>query len=88
MQTPSTLPPPVSCVTLAVNQGLTLAHFSAQFEDLLERIAHVRAQLEHHRDTSTGYVRSYGGQSKLKLSGNGQSMLKFSGNWSECKPLP
>jgi len=31
---------------------------------------------------------SYGGQSKLKLSGKGQSQLKLSGNGDECKPLP
>jgi hypothetical protein len=35
-------------------QGLTLAHFRTQLEDLPERIAHVRAQLEHLRDTSKG----------------------------------
>jgi len=35
-------------------QGLTLAHFRAQLEDLREHIAHGRAQLEHLRDTSTG----------------------------------
>jgi hypothetical protein len=35
-------------------QGLTLAHFSVQLEDLRNDIAHVRAQVEHVRDTSTG----------------------------------
>jgi hypothetical protein len=35
-------------------QGLTLAQFKAQLEDLREHIAHVRAQLEHLLDTSTG----------------------------------
>ena len=35
-------------------QGLTLAYFTAQLEDLLEHIAHVRAQLEYLRDTSMG----------------------------------
>jgi hypothetical protein len=34
-------------------QGLTLAHFTAQLEDLREHIAHVSAQLEHPRDTFT-----------------------------------
>jgi hypothetical protein len=37
-----------------LGQGLTLAHFRAQLEDLRERIAHVRAQFEHPRDTSAG----------------------------------
>ena len=35
-------------------QGLTLAHFRAQLEDRREHIAHVRAQLEHPGETSTG----------------------------------
>jgi len=35
-------------------QGLTLTHFKAQLEDRREYLAHVRAQLEHLRDTSTG----------------------------------
>jgi len=39
-------------------------------------IAHIRAQLEHLRDTSMGYVWSYGGHRQLKLSGKGQSKLK------------
>jgi len=69
-------------------QGLTLAHFRAQLEDLREHIAHVTAQLEHLRDTSTGSFGLYGGQSEHKLSGNGQSELKLSGNGSECAPLP
>ena len=58
---------------LCFGQGLTLLHFSAQLEDLREHIAHVRAQLEHLRDTSTGLFGFHGGQSKLHLSGNGQS---------------
>jgi hypothetical protein len=33
----------------ALHQGLTLAHFKAQLEDLREHIAHVRAQLEDLR---------------------------------------
>jgi hypothetical protein len=70
-----------------LRQGLTLVHFSAQLEDLREHIAHVRAQLEHLRDTSTGSFGSYGGQSELKLSGKGQSKLKLSGNGNLCKPL-
>ena len=73
---------------VAVEQGLTLAHFKAQLEVLRKHIAHVGAQLEHLRATSTNYVRLYGGQSKLELSGNGQSKLKSSGNGNECKPLP
>jgi hypothetical protein len=52
-------------------QGLTLAHFRAQLEDLQEHIAHVRAQLEHLQDSSTDEFELYGGQSKIKLSGNG-----------------
>jgi hypothetical protein len=40
----------------STNQGLTLAHFKAQREALRGRIAHVRAQLEHLRATSTGYL--------------------------------
>jgi len=35
-------------------------------------IAHITAQLEHLRTTSTGYFGLYGGQSKLQLSGKGQ----------------
>jgi hypothetical protein len=35
-------------------QGLTLAHIGAQLEDLREHVAHVRTQLVHLRDTSTG----------------------------------
>jgi TPR repeat protein len=35
-------------------QGLTLAHFRAQVEDLREHIAPVTAQLEHLRATSPG----------------------------------
>ena len=69
-------------------QGLTLAHFRAQLEDLPEDIAHVRAQLEHPRDTSMGYFGLYGGQSKFKLSGKRQGKLKLSGNGNEGKPLP
>jgi hypothetical protein len=68
-------------------QGLTLADFKAQLEDLLEHIAPVRAQLEHLRATSTGCVGLFGGYSQLKLSGKGKSMLKLSGNGNECKPL-
>jgi hypothetical protein len=49
--------------------------------------SHVRAQLEHLRDTSTGEVGFYGGHSQLKLSGKGQSKLKLSGNGNECQPL-
>jgi hypothetical protein len=41
-------------VVVADMQGLTLAHFTAQLEDLREHIAHVRAQLEHLQYTSTG----------------------------------
>ena len=37
-----------------LTQGLTLAHFRAQLEDPRGHIAHVTAQLEHSRDTSTG----------------------------------
>jgi hypothetical protein len=73
---------------VATRQGLTLAHFRAQLEDLPEHIAHVRAHLEHLRDASRGLFGSYGGQSKLKLSGSGQSKFKFSRNGNECKPLP
>ena len=58
----------------AHDQGLTLAHFRAQLEDL--------------RETSTGYVGLYGRHSQLKLSGKGQGKLKLSGNGNECKPLP
>jgi hypothetical protein len=72
----------------ASHQGLTLAHFTAQLEDPREHIAHVRSQLEHPQDTSTGSFWSYGGQSKIRLSGKGQSKLKLSGNGNECKPLP
>jgi hypothetical protein len=36
------------------SQGLLLAHFNAQLDDLVrEHIAHVRVQLEHHLATST-----------------------------------
>ena len=38
----------------ACAQGLTLAHFRAQVENLKGHIAHIRAQLEHPRDKSTG----------------------------------
>jgi len=68
-------------------QGLTLAHFRAQLEDLREHIAHVRTQLEHLRATSTGKFGVHVGQSELKLSGKGQSKLKLIGNGNECKPL-
>ena len=47
-------------------QGLTLAHLKAQLDDFSEHIAHVRAQLEHLRDTSTGYFGSQG--DKVSLS--------------------
>jgi len=47
-------------------QELTLAHFRAQLEDLQEHIAHVIAQLEHLRDTSTGNL-GYTGD-KVSLS--------------------
>jgi hypothetical protein len=40
--------------TTVVRQGLTLAHFTAQLQDLRERIAHDRAQLQHPLATSTG----------------------------------
>jgi hypothetical protein len=50
-------------------------------------IAHINAQLEHLRDTSTGQFGLCGGQSGLKLGGKGQSELKLSGNGNECKPL-
>jgi len=45
-------PAAAATATLALMQGLTLAHFRAQLEDLREHIAHGRAQLEHLRDTS------------------------------------
>ena len=64
-------------------QGLTLAHFTAHLEDLRGHIALIRAQLEHLRDTSPGYVGLYRGHSHLKLSGKGQSKLKLSGNGNE-----
>jgi hypothetical protein len=60
---PACVPPaspkvtPVHAVTGVLSshsQGLTLTHFTAQLEDLREHIAHVRAQLEHFRDTPTG----------------------------------
>ena len=57
-------------------QGLTLAHFRPQLEDLREHIAHVIAQLEHLQDTSTGDVGLCGGHSQLKLSRKGKSKLK------------
>jgi hypothetical protein len=38
---------------LAGDQGLTIAHFKAQLEDLREHISPVRAQLEHLQATST-----------------------------------
>jgi hypothetical protein len=41
-----------SSASVTEYQGLTRAHFSAQLEDL-ENIAHVKAKLEHLRDTST-----------------------------------
>jgi len=69
------------------HQGLKLAHFKAQLEDLRDHIAHVGAQLQHLRDSSTGQFGSYGGQRELKSSGNGQSKLKLSGNGNEGKPL-
>ena len=78
-------PDAVLCVVGRVS--LTLAHFTAQLEDLRGHIAHVRAQLEHLRDTSTGQFGLQVGQSELKLSGQGQSKLKLSGNGNECKPL-
>jgi len=68
-------------------QGLTLAHFKAQLEDLRGHIAHVRAQLEHLQATSTGQFGLYGRQRQLKLSEQGQSKLKLSRNGNECKPL-
>jgi len=71
----------------AAGQGLTLADFRAELEDLREGIAHVGAQPEHLWDTSTGCCGLYGGQSKLTLSGNGQGELKLSGNWNQCEPL-
>jgi len=37
----------------AGDQGLTLADFKAQLEDLWKHLALVRAQLEHLRDTSS-----------------------------------
>jgi len=64
----------------ATKQGLTLAHFRAQLEDLREHTAHCRAQPEHLRDASTGEFGFYGEQSELKLCGNGQSKLKLSAN--------
>jgi hypothetical protein len=70
------------------SQGLTLAHFRAQLEDLRERIAHVETQLEHLPDASTGRLGVFGGRSKLKLSGKGQGQLKLSGNGKTCKPMP
>jgi hypothetical protein len=45
----------------AAVQGLTLAHFRSQLEDLRERINHVRAQLEHLQDTSTAQFGLFGG---------------------------
>jgi len=71
----------------ALSQGLTLAHFRAQLEDLWEHIAHVRIQPEHLRDTSIDYFGLHGVQSKLKLSGMGQSKLKLIRNGNEYKPL-
>ena len=55
---PSGLVPQPPAVTH--DQGLTLAHFKAQLEDLREHIAHVRAQLEHLRATSASQLRHMG----------------------------
>ena len=68
------------------HQGLTLAHFRAQLEDLRDTSLTLELNLST-LDTSTGQYGIYGGQSKLKLSGKGQSKLKLSGNGNECKPL-
>jgi len=53
--------------------GAYIRSLSAQLEDLREHIAHIRAQLEHLQDTSTGQIGFDEGQSQLKLSGNGHS---------------
>jgi hypothetical protein len=79
----------MSCVYwLPLSRGLHSAHFTAQLEVLWEHIIHVRAQLEHVRYISTGYVGLYGVHLQLKLSGKGQGKPKLSGNGNECKPLP
>ena len=48
----------------ALAAGAYTRSLSAQLEDLRGHITHVRAQLEHLRDTSTGQFGSYGGQTK------------------------
>ena len=55
-----------SLVDEAVGQGLLLANFRAQLGDLRKRIAHVRAQLEHLRDASTGNLGNMGDKISLR----------------------
>jgi len=68
-------------------QGLTLAHFTAQLEDLRDTSLTLELNLSTfgtHPRVNFGLC---GGQSKLILSGKGQGKLKLSGNGNECKPL-
>jgi hypothetical protein len=68
-------------------QGLILVHFRAQLDDLWRHIAHVGAQFEHLRDTSTGYL-GYTGENLCLVERKWASELKLSENVDECKPLP
>jgi len=74
----------------ATGQGLTLAHFTDQLEDLRDTSLTLELNLSTfgtHPRVTLGHM----GQSKLELNGKGQSKLtklELSGNGNECKPLP
>jgi hypothetical protein len=72
----------------ATGQGLTLAHFTDQLEDLRD----TSLMLELNWSTFGPHPRLrwvlWGTKLKLlKLSGKGQGELEFSGNGNECKSL-
>jgi hypothetical protein len=72
----------------AANQGLTLAHFRAQLEDLRDTSLTLQLNLSTfrpHPRVISGYK---GGGSELELSRKGQGKLELSGNGNECKPMP
>ena len=74
----------------AFSQGLALAHFSAQREELRDG----NTSLPFELNLSTFWPRPRvkvgcnGGQSELELSRKRQCKLKLSENGNECKPLP
>jgi len=78
---------PYACSS-AIRQGLTLAHFRAQHEDLQHTSLTTELNLSTLGAQPRANLGHMGDKVSVTLSVKGQSKLKLSGNGNECKPLP